>query len=331
LVIANPTSQSGKGEEAAQFVERFLATYEHAPKKFKVVRTQGAGDGKRLAAQAHGYSTVVALGGDGIIHEVVNGLMEQPANKRPALGIIPMGSGNDFARTLHMAQNSPVAALGQVLNATPIALDLGWVNGVYFMETLSFGLDAAIAIDTVERRKKNGSHGTKLFAASGLDVFTSNRHGFAFSAILDGRERIEGEEIVFAVQNGPTYGGGFTICPEADPTNGLLNLCYTTRVPPLAKTLALFGLAKGGKHTVSKDIHFATAKRLTISFEVAPPAQTDGEKLTGTTFDIRVEPAALTVLVPQSCRFNPAGDKPAEKPSLMEGLFGTAITRKLRG
>ena len=99
LIIANPAAQSGAAREVAERLQRFLDMAARAS-QFDLVLTERMGHAKELAAQATGYRTVIALGGDGVIHEVVNGLMTQKEDARPALAVLPVGSGNDFAQTL---------------------------------------------------------------------------------------------------------------------------------------------------------------------------------------------------------------------------------------
>ena len=99
LIIANPAAQSGAAREVAERLQRFLDMTARAS-QFDLVLTERIGHAKELAAQAQGYRTVIALGGDGVIHEVVNGLMTQKEDARPALAVLPVGSGNDFAQTL---------------------------------------------------------------------------------------------------------------------------------------------------------------------------------------------------------------------------------------
>lgn len=99
LIIANPAAQSGAAHEVAERLQRFLDMTARAS-QFDLVLTERMGHANELAAQATGYRTVIALGGDGVIHEVVNGLMKQEEDARPALAVLPVGSGNDFAQTL---------------------------------------------------------------------------------------------------------------------------------------------------------------------------------------------------------------------------------------
>lgn len=299
LVIANPASHSGKGAEATDFVERFLSSYVSLASGFSVRRTHAPGEGEALARSAHDIDTVIALGGDGIIHEVVNGLMELDRRDRPRLGIIPMGSGNDFARTLGIQRNDPSVAVSQVVSGVTRTIELGRVNGTYFAETLSFGLDAAIALDTMDRRRHHDAQeGSGLFATSGIKVFTTGLRGWAFQAEVDG-EHLEGTDAVFAVQNGPTYGGGFRVCPKANPRDGHLDLCYSLRIPSVPTTLALFGLARFGLHTSSSVLSLREVRHLEVTFpEDQPPCQVDGERLSAERYVVDVVPEALDVIVP---------------------------------
>jgi YegS/Rv2252/BmrU family lipid kinase len=303
LVIANPTAHSGKSAQAAEFVRRFLDSYGNLTAGHDLVMTKFAGHATQLAAAASDFDTVIALGGDGIIHEIVNGLMQLPSERRPRMAIVPMGTGNDFARTLHMARNDPKTALAQIARGEERTIDLGCVNGVYFMQTLSFGLDAAIALDTTRRRQDQTSQqGTALFVTSGLKIFSTGLRGWPFQARVDG-EPISGTDVVFAVQNGPTYGAGFRVCPDASPADGRLDLCYSTRKPSNATVLALFGLARYGKHTRSRNVAFRKVQHLDVRFPGAdqPSCQVDGERLEADGYSVDVVPAALRVIVPPGC------------------------------
>lgn len=295
LLIANPVSRSGMGEAGAHAITKRLAELTDAVPSFEVYTTKGPGDATDAAAKASGFDTVLVLGGDGVIHEVANGLMQMPRESRPALGPIPLGSGNDYARTLHIARNKPEKALEELLRGRKIQADLGLVNGVHFVQTLSFGLDAAIALDTMNHRTTG--RGAHLFADSGFKIFGSAKRGYPFRAKIDDT-KAEGNEAVFAVQVGPTYGGGFRVCPKAVIDDGKLDVCYSKTLPAVPVTLGIFCLARFGLHTRSKHLFFAQPRHIELDFESAPPCQVDGERLIGTHFDIEVCPGALTVLIP---------------------------------
>lgn len=299
LVIANPTAHSGRGAEAADFSRSFLASYQSVTTGHELLRTRAAGDATQMAASAVGFDTVVALGGDGVIHEVVGGLMQIPVARRPQLGIIPIGTGNDYARTLGMARNDPARAWAQLVRGHAQATDLGEVNGIPFMETLSFGLDAAIALDTSDRRAAGTRmEGENLFYSSGLRIMAQARQGWSWHGAFDGKGHTASNTIIFAIQVGPTYGAGFRICPEASPTDGLLDVCYNHILPPVPGVLALFGLARFGRHTGSRVLRNLRMREAAIDFDEEPPCQADGEKVTGKHFEVRSLPTALRVIVP---------------------------------
>lgn len=300
LVIANPTANRGEGAEGAAFVQRFLGSYRGATTAHRLILTKTAGDAQDLAREAAGFDTVIALGGDGVIHEVVNGLMERDVSSRPQLGIIPMGSGNDYARTLGMAINDPSGALAQLVRGHAAPLEVGRVNDVHFMETLSFGMDAAIALDTVRRRQEEttSQHGEGLFVTSGIRIFSEGSSGWPCRARFDERPEITLPTVIFAVQVGPTYGGGFAVCPAADPSDGLLDVCYNVKIPSRPWLLALLGLARFGRHASSSCVNLLRCTHATIDFETQPPCQVDGERLCGTHFEVSVIPRALRVIVP---------------------------------
>ena len=201
LLIANPAAHSGKGATGADFARHFLGSYATATRGYEVRLTQGPGDAVGIAAGAVGFDTVLALGGDGVIHEVVNGLMRLPESARPQLGVIPLGSGNDYARTLGMARNDVEGAFAQLVRGTVRELEVGRVNGVHFMQTLSFGLDAAIALDTTDRRAANTSQeGEALFITSGLKILSRARGGFPCTASFDDERPVDLKTLIFAVQ-----------------------------------------------------------------------------------------------------------------------------------
>lgn len=222
LVIANPAARNGEGKRAAEYVRSASATLSSEAFDFRM--TESPGQATRDAAGARGYDTVLVLGGDGVIHEAVGGLMQLPREERPTLGVIPCGNGNDYARTLGMGLDWR-DALSRLVFAEARQVDVGLCNGEPFVQTLSFGLDAAIALGTHERRRRTGTHGTLLFVEEGVSQLARNRTAYDYVCSFDGGASQEGSMLLFAVQVGPTYGGGFRICPDADPADGRFDVC----------------------------------------------------------------------------------------------------------
>lgn len=326
LVIANPAAHSGAAQEVAARLTRFLELYLADDGPFDLVCTERAGHAVKLAASAGGYATVLALGGDGVIHEVANGLMTLPSATRPVLGVVPVGSGNDYARTLGMREVSSDADLAQLLSCAPAALDVGkvavygdvdgsgpWAAGSdvnsapaggpavsYFVQTFSFGLDAAIALGTMDLRRSTPLTGTSLYLASGLKVFGRDYRDFPVEVSFDGGAPERLRAIIFAVQIGPTYGSGFQIAPDADPADGCFDVCYAAGPVPRAVALPLFLSAKSGRHVKSRRITSLRAQRLDIQLgEANMPIQADGERLRARALSLELVPGALSVLRPQ--------------------------------
>ena len=299
LLIANPTSHSGAGAQAAELSESVFLAHPELTSTFEMRLTTARGDAEAFAAEAGGYDTVLALGGDGVIHEVVAGLMRLPRDSRPALGLIPQGTGNDYARTLAIPKNDAAASIEELANSTKRAVEVGVVNGVHFMQTLSFGLDAAIALDTIEKRADGtDEEGEQLFISSAIKVFSKESAGYPVRYSFDGGPWDETVSLMFAVQVGPTYGGGFRICPAAKPNDGLLDVCHNIKKPGVPKLLYLLALARFGKHTRSRVLEFVQANHVELEFPgEVPPVQVDGDELLGTRFEIDVVPDALDVLV----------------------------------
>lgn len=297
LLIANPAAQRGNGAQAARVARDLLCEWLGAE---RVTFAETAGPRHAIELSSHAsrgmYSTVFALGGDGVIHEVVNGLMQLPLAERPALGVIPVGSGNDYARTLGMSECVPDAVV-QFLDARETPMDIGCCNGEYFAETLSFGLDAAIALDTVERRKRTGEQGTILYLKSGLNQLLHHLDTFRFEAVLDDGVAVTDSIHMFTVQIGQTYGGGFRICPDADPTDGLFDICYAQAPMSVPEATFKFLSAKDARHTKFKNIRFLRTAALELAFDRRPPCQIDGEPHIADSYRISTESAALRVLV----------------------------------
>lgn len=297
LFIANPAAQRGNGREAAQIVRDLLVEW-LGEDNVVFQLTERPAHATELAQAAGGvFETVIALGGDGVIHEAVNGLMRIPAENRPRFGVIPVGSGNDYARTLGMSESVPDAVV-QFLDADEVAVDIGNCNGEFFVETLSFGLDAAIALDTVERRKRTGERGTILYLKSGIGQLLHHLDTFECKAELDGERSIEVPVHLLTVQIGPTYGGGFRICPDADPTDGLFDICYAAAPMRVPEATFKFLRAKDAHHTKYKGIFFERASAIDLSFDRRPPCQIDGEAHVADSYHVTIEHGALRVLSP---------------------------------
>jgi YegS/Rv2252/BmrU family lipid kinase len=304
LLLANPVAQLGRGRQAAQVAARLFEQRLPRSSSFSLAFSHDADHAVRIAASSSDVDVLIVLGGDGIINEAANGIMRLDRASRPTFGIIPVGSGNDFARTLGMSFN-PRDAADQLFRSRPLQMDVGCCNGRFFVETLSFGLDAGIALDTVRRRKETGKTGLPLYAASSWDQVRHHRDVYHYEASFDGGANEGGDMILFAVQMGPTYGSGFRICPQARIDDGWLDACIAHPPIGLVQGVGLFMLAKGGRHTHISKLEMRRMKTLRLVFDKRPPVQIDGEPLVADSYDVNLVPDALHVLVPEASSARP--------------------------
>ncbi|MDR1013439.1 MAG: diacylglycerol kinase family lipid kinase [Coriobacteriales bacterium] len=295
LVAVNPCAASNSGRRLwNELTPRFRALF--SDYEYRIVETTTCEDGTELGATSDA-GIIIAVGGDGTVHSIAQGIMQRPRKERPALTMIPIGSGNDFARTLGIPFN-PKRALAMLAEGTQAAIDVGRCNGTFFLETLSFGVDAAVALKTVELRKGARDRGLLLYARAAVSSILKELRSHRFSLAIDNDTTLEQNLLICAIQNGPTYGGGFRIAPSAHANDGLFNICMATDINTLKALYALLLIMRGGHEHLSC-IQTLTARQLTIDLDQEIPVQCDGEPVWGTHFDIELLPDALDVLMPQ--------------------------------
>ena len=164
LLIANPAARHGETAKLIPVIEQLLCNLPH-----DIVVTECAGQATQIAAGAGAYDLVVAAGGDGTVHEVLNGLMGIPSAERPALGLLPTGSGNDTRRTLGVPDDLAQAAL-VLATGERRSFDVGVCNGVYFNNSFAAGLDAKVTAKAVEYKVTKRRSGLWLYLTALLHV-----------------------------------------------------------------------------------------------------------------------------------------------------------------
>jgi YegS/Rv2252/BmrU family lipid kinase len=292
LLVINPAARHGETEKLAPVIEQLLQNVAH-----DTVFTQNMGHAQALAAGAGAYDTVVAAGGDGTVHEVLNGLMAHDPAHRPALGLIPTGSGNDTRRTIGIPADLTEAAL-VLATGERHRYDVGVCNGVYFNNSFAAGLDAKVTAKAVELKVTKHRDGPWLYLSSLLHVLFHELGSFELDIAFDGDEPRSHDTLIVAVTNGRTYGGGFAITPDALPDDGMFDVCM---IDPLTLPQALVRLpfVVVGKHTRMKPVHMSRHSSLVIECDQPVPAQIDGEVLLERRYDISMLPGAIECIVPR--------------------------------
>jgi diacylglycerol kinase (ATP) len=261
------------------------------------IETSQPAEARDLARQAAlAGRSVIVVGGDGSLHEVINGLLT--VERRVPLGIIAAGSGNDFAWNMLKLPRDPEAMVARAFDGQPVAVDAGCVNGRYFANGFSIGLDADIG--ALANRMKNVPlvRGAALYNVAAVRqlLFHYHRCPWLTYRLDDGEEIAELRYVLIAVTNGPAYGAGFFINPQADPFDGLLELCIVAHTSRW-RILQLLPRVKQGKHGNVPEVSFHRAKKVVFKSRYPVTLQADGETSTETYVEARVLPGALLVRV----------------------------------
>ncbi len=293
LAILNPAANRGKIAAHRAAVKRGLDGVDA-----EYVETSQRGDaGKFARVAAEQGRPIVVVGGDGSVNEVASGILS--VGGPVPLGIVPAGSGNDFAwNTLRLPRDLD-AAVAVALHGTPIAVDAGTVNGRYFVNSFSVGLDGDIAAVAERMKRIPFMQGSLLYYTSTLRQLLFGYGRCPWLTIQFDGEPAAPEMrryVLAAVMNGPTYGAGFRIVPHANNADGMFDIC-AIRYLPLLRALRLLPVVKKGEHANEPEVAFSKARSVHIESRKAVNAQMDGETMQATTYDARILPGALRVRV----------------------------------
>jgi len=289
LAIINPVSRHGKGAQAGYRVLPDLK------EKFalKVVESEGPGHIRSITSTEEGYDVFLICGGDGSVHEAVNGIMQR-AGKKPVLAYLPVGSGNDSARACGIPFNLKKAV--QVINSFKVRkIDIGRMNTVYYSNSLGIGLDGMVAYRAAELRKKVKLKGVPLYLRALYDVII-NWEPFRLTAWSDGNKIYEYSTMLAAFNIGRSYGGGFFVTPRAFIDDGLLDFCIVREIPKHEVPLRLpFFIA--GKYEWMGIALAGRAKHVKVESSRPVIAQLDGETYSIVEADIEIIPEAIEVVI----------------------------------
>ena len=291
LLIVNPEARHGETGPLVPVIEQLLQSAE-----YDLTLTTHMGHAAEIAREAQGYDVLVAVGGDGTAHEVLNGIMARPEDDHPALGLIPTGSGNDTRRTLGVPEDIAEATLA-LISGRRRRFDVGVCNGTYFNNSFAAGLDARVTAKAVEYKATTKRSGLWLYFTALIHVLFNELYPHHVRLRWDGESDEQAEVLIVAATIGPTYGGGFQITPDAVPDDGLLEICM---IDPLTLPQALMRLpfVVLGKHTSMKVVRMSRHRSVVIESDDAMPAQIDGEVMVGTRFEVEVLPMAIECVVP---------------------------------
>lgn len=297
IIILNPLA--GRGARSWSHYEAELL------KRGASIRvTEKAGDGGRLAQDAieAGADFLVAAGGDGTLCEVAGAIVAS-GQRRVRLGVLPLGTGNDFARTLGV-WGEPKMALDALFEGETRRVDVGRIECEgqtrVWLNVAGCGFDSLVA------RRINGWGRRKTMRyARGLAAYLlatacelADFRAFDLTLELDG-ERIETAAILCAVGNAQSYGGGMRVCPDAHLDDGLFDVCVVQKTSR-SEFLRAFPSVFAGKHTHHPRVMMRRCRLVRIESKQSVPVLADGEIVGSAPFRCEILPDALEVCGPRA-------------------------------
>lgn len=272
-----------------------VAWQRNAGHRVEVRVTWENGDAQRFVSEAGEVDLVVVAGGDGTLNEVLHGLMDLSEDVRPILGIVPLGTANDFATGCGIPRD-PAKALALCMRGKGVPIDVGKANDHWFINAASSGFGAQITATTSPDLKR--LLGPAAYTVMGA-ILAINLHHYQGRLILPDRE-ITGSGPVAIVGNGPQTGGGIQVAPRAYIDDGLLDVLVVRQISPtalLAAARELQQLPPDGEY-----ISYWQTPWLEVHPEEAIPVNLDGEPLHFSMVRYEAVPKAIRLIVPPTCQ-----------------------------
>jgi lipid kinase YegS len=256
--------------------------------------TSKKGDARRFVSEAAEVDLLIAAGGDGTLNEVVHGLMDISVAARPVLGVVPLGTANDFATGCGIPRD-PEKALALCMEGDRVPIDLGKANEHWFLNAASIGFGAEVTATTPPELKR--LLGPAAYTVMGA-ILAMNVHQYHGRLILPDRE-ITGSGPIAIVGNGRQSGGSIQVTPRARINDGLLDVLVVRHIPAIALLTAareLQQLSSEGEY-----ISYWQTPWAEVYPEEAIPVNLDGEPVRFTSVRYEAVPRAIWMIVPPNC------------------------------
>ena len=280
-----------------------IARQRAAGHRIEVRVTWEKGDAQRFVLEAGKVDLLIAAGGDGTLNEVLHGLMDVPETVRPILGIVPLGTANDFATGCGIPDD-PAKALALCMRGEGVPIDVGKANDDWFINACSFGFGAEITAATSPELKR--LLGPAAYAVMGA-ILAINLQHYRGRLILPDHD-ITGTGLVAIVGNGRQTGGGIQVAPRAYIDDGLLDVLFVRQISPtalLAAARELQQLPPDGEY-----ISYWQTPWLEVHPEEEIPVNLDGEPLRFSAVRYEAVPKAIQLIVPPNCQLLSQRPKP---------------------
>jgi lipid kinase YegS len=271
-----------------------IAQQRAAGHRINVRVTQEKGDARRFAAEAGEADLLIAAGGDGTLNEVVHGLMDLSKAARPVLGVVPLGTANDFAVGCGIPPD-PEKALALCLKGQVLPIDIGKANEHWFLNVASVGFGAEVTATTPPELKR--LLGPAAYTVMGA-ILAMNFHHYHGRLTSPDRE-ITGSGPIAIVGNGRQTGGGVQVAPRARIDDGLLDVLVVRQIPAMALLTAareLQELSPDGEY-----ISYWQTPWAELYPEESIPVNLDGEPVRFSSVRYEAVPRAIRLIVPPNC------------------------------
>lgn len=299
-LILNPMADMGRAWKVANDLRPIAQEFQGELTWSGTVYPTHAIDLAKQAAE-EGYDLVVAMGGDGTAHEVMNGLMQVPENKRPAMAVVPIGSGNDFAYSMGVTQK-PAHALAHALTTENFkTIDIGLMTDdhgrkEYFDNTLGIGFDAVV---TIRSHKLPIVKGFLMYLTAVIQTIFLN-HDPAKMQIETETEKWEDNVLMVTLCNGPREGGGFMLSPNSKNDDGKMEYVIVNKVSR-GMMFRLVPEFMNGTHMRFKQVRMGEYKKFNLISDRPLYIHADGEVFTSFGSNLRnvsfeILPKALKVV-----------------------------------
>lgn len=291
LFIVNPVAGKGKALAYMEAIKPLL----EGKINYRIEITRGKGHATEIVKRYTSKENyiVYAVGGDGTINEVVNGMVGTGS----ALAIVPAGSGNDFIRTIYPKYDHE-ELLYRLLKGKTENVDLVKINNKYFLNIASVGLDAEVVYNATMFKKIKYIKGDLAYVMSIFKTLWRHKSN-QLQVKLDGKIACDKKVLLIAVANGKYYGGGIPIAPSAVVNDAKAHI-YMVKELKLRKILGLIPKLFKAKHESEPDVEVYKASQIHIRSHECFKVNIDGEILETNEVAMEVIPEGLQVIIPAS-------------------------------
>ncbi len=288
--ILNPTAGSGFGNELLPELEKQLGNRSLDATVLITERHDHAIELSKRSLEK-GCTHIIAVGGDGTMNEVARPLIGQ---KQVTAGLIPAGTGNDFIQILGFPDRFSEEHWDIFFQQSPIKMDVGEVNGLYFLNGIGLGFDAQVASKNyVEPGEVAKSGGKNKYLWHIITTLLFYKEGKA--TISSGEQEKKTDCFMNTIAVGRRFAGSFLITPEAIANDGLLDVCMIKKLN-LLQRFKILSMVPKGTHVADRRVDYYQTEKILVDFGKKVPFHVDGELYFDTTFEVSLRPRALNII-----------------------------------